>query len=189
MNRKLAFALLTFAALVPYSPAAAQQPPGKPPATPTKGATVPDTNAAKAPIASRETMVEKATARIWWNQEVKIRELQITAVQRQSFDRLLREFLLADSPPPADSYERMGEKLAAGDAVGARKAIDEAVQAVEAPLRRQGELMIAVVGQLTAAQRKILDQSYPQLLRRPWVRALQPQRRGGPPASKKAPRN
>ena len=189
MYRKIILSALACAAVAPFSHAAAQQPPEKPPVAPAVAATAAGKPAQETAAERHETMVTNTTAKIWWNQEAKVRELQLSAAQRQSFDRLLRDFLLAESAPAVESYDQMGAKLALGDAAAARKALDEAIQAIEAPVRRQGELMISVVGQLTAAQRKILDQNYPQLLRRPWVRAFRNQRRAATPARANAPQN
>ncbi|MEZ5313387.1 MAG: Spy/CpxP family protein refolding chaperone [Thermoanaerobaculia bacterium] len=126
---------------------------------------------------------------MWWNQEAKIRELELTAAQRQACDRLLRDFLLAESTPPAESYDEMGNHLAKGEAAAARQALEEVARAVATPVRRQGELMIGVVSLLTPAQRQILDRSYPQLLRRPWVRTIRPRRGNDGRADTEAPAN
>ena len=185
MNRRTTAALATLLALAALSLSAAEPP------KPAEQATAPAATkpAPKRAPASPEQIVERTTARMWWNQETKIRELELTAAQRQASDRLLRDFLLAESTPPTESYDEMGNHLARGEADAARKALDDVARAVAAPVRRQGELMISVVSLLTPGQRQVLDRSYPQLLRRPWVRTIRQRRGNDGRAEAEAPAN
>ena len=122
----------------------------------------------------RQERVETTTKRlIWWNNDTKVETLSLSEAQRTAMDDELLAFLRARSDNAAaqrEAYEAFGVALAAGDETAAREAANQVVELTSAPVRLQSEMMIKVIGLLSAQQRQSMVEEWPRLMSTPWVR-------------------
>ncbi|MDG1389602.1 MAG: hypothetical protein P8P79_14280 [Halioglobus sp.] len=121
---------------------------------------------------SQEELLAKSVARAWWNKEVTIDLLKLTATQREEMDESLRIYLKINQgalQAQKESFLELDAALFEADNDGARKTGEQMAKAVAEGLTRQVELMITVLDVLKDEQRTTMASESPELLQRFWA--------------------
>ncbi len=116
---------------------------------------------------------DKVLAKAWWNDDKKTENLALSAEQRTKMDGYLRAYLSETSELRTQRQAAMsalGEALARGDQAAAIVQRDEMGRLMSQPVTQQIDMMIAVAGLLTEAQRQTLVAQSPDIFSRFWVR-------------------
>ena len=119
-----------------------------------------------------EERQERLVQRMWWNQDAKVNELNLTAGQRTKMTGFFTEFLATQQPQEDQRvvFQAFGDALGSGDAEGTAAARDHVIETISSNMEQQLDMMIQVVGVLNAEQLSKLATEFPGLLNRPWLR-------------------
>lgn len=107
---------------------------------------------------------------LWWNDPGVIKVLSLSDEQRATMDvslRAYREKLPSDRRPIA-----FHEALVQGDWQQARRENDKVAGMAEKSVRMRGNLKIDILSMLSEEQKGLLVDGYPQLIYKPWARAM-----------------
>lgn len=125
--------------------------------------------------------------RIWWNQDRFVEALGLTEEQRGQMDAVLEANIAGrrgQIEPYVETRRALAEAVAAGDWKGAEAARDRLAELAAATSRSESDLVVAVGKLMSAEQRKKLQEEFPMMFARPWIRGGVglgggPRRRGG----------
>jgi Spy/CpxP family protein refolding chaperone len=129
----------------------------------------------KAPAAERQG---QASASGWWNTPQLIEALTLTEAQRKKMDEHMASFHKTSSGEGPQTLASFYAAVGAGKWDEARADLKALAERSSERIVAQGELKIAVLRELDAAQRDKLTERYSRLIRQPW---------GKPPARRRAP--
>jgi len=116
-------------------------------------------------------------SKIWWNQSKKVAEFSLTEEQRHKMDHDFVEYMQHhpdDNNNQKKAFEDLGQALTSADLSKASAQRDEVAKMASINTNRQIDMMIQVVGHLTAEQRALIAEKYPKLMTRLWVRSANP---------------
>lgn len=111
--------------------------------------------------------------RIWWNQDRFVEGLALTEEQRGKMDAVLEENVAGrrgQMEPYVEARRELGDALAAGDWKGAEAARGRLAELAAATSRSESDLLLAVAKLMSAEQRKKVQEEYPMIFSRPWIR-------------------
>lgn len=116
-------------------------------------------------------------SKIWWNQKKKVAEFSLTEEQRHKMDHDFVEYMQhhqEDNNNQKQAFEALGQALTSADLSKAATQRDEVTKMATVNTNRQIDMMIQVVGHLSAEQRALIAEKYPKLMTRLWVRSANP---------------
>lgn len=125
-----------------------------------------------APEAGEESPAARPAPGIWWNRPRFVEALRLTEEQRQDLDLILERHRVGRRQQAARYRQAQQERaraLSDGDWDEARAAGEDLAELAAASSRDETELFAAVLQRLDAEQRRTLNESFPLLLRRPWM--------------------
>jgi Spy/CpxP family protein refolding chaperone len=117
------------------------------------------------------------TSKVWWNQKNKYEKISITEIQRKKMDKILLGYLEhqpKDVAAEKKAYKNLSKALTAGGKEITKAQKHKVLKITETAIGRQIDMMSKALNILTLEQRKIIQEKFPLLNSKLWVRSGNP---------------